>query len=424
MNIWYFHHYATPYSIPGLHRPFEFGTYFNDVGHNVTVFTSSYLHYSDNNMITDGERYIVKEYDGIPTVFVKTCGYASSGINRIRNMFQFYRRLFGVAKKFSKKNGLPDIIVASSPHPLTMLAGIKIAKKFGIPCICEVRDFWPEVFFQGGRLKEKSLLGKILLAGERWIYKKCDSLVFLKEGDHEYIREHKWDIESGGKINMKKCYYINNGVDLKLFNERLNNATFSDPDLDNSKFTVTYCGTIRPINQVDLLVDAAKHLDSDTQVLIYGTGNCVDALKDKIENEKIKNVKLKGYVDNALIPCVLSRSSVNILNYSAKGYNWSRGNSSNKLFEYMASGKPIISTVKMGYDLLERFSCGSSTKECTPEAIAKNVKMIKDLPESEYSAMCENAKRAAEQFDIPVLAEKYLNVINETKNNYKAKVVK
>ena len=25
MNIWYLHHYATPYELPGLHRPFEFG---------------------------------------------------------------------------------------------------------------------------------------------------------------------------------------------------------------------------------------------------------------------------------------------------------------------------------------------------------------------------------------------------------------
>ena len=34
MNIWYLHHYATPYEIPGLHRPFEFGEYFNNQGGN------------------------------------------------------------------------------------------------------------------------------------------------------------------------------------------------------------------------------------------------------------------------------------------------------------------------------------------------------------------------------------------------------
>ena len=27
MNIWYLHPNATPYEIPGLHRPFEFGDF-------------------------------------------------------------------------------------------------------------------------------------------------------------------------------------------------------------------------------------------------------------------------------------------------------------------------------------------------------------------------------------------------------------
>ena len=79
-----------------------------------------------------------------------------------------------------------------------MLAGLKIARKYKIPCICEIRDFWPEVFFFGGKLKEKSLLGRLLLAGERYIYTKADALTFFKEGDHTYIQEKKWDIEHGG----------------------------------------------------------------------------------------------------------------------------------------------------------------------------------------------------------------------------------
>lgn len=419
MNIWYLHHYATPYSIPGLHRPFEFGKYFIKDGNELTVFSSSYLHYDDKNMINDKSKYIVKEYDGINTVYVKTCGYSNSGMKRILNMAQFFFGLFRSTKTYEKSTKAPDIIVASSPHPFTMIAGIRLSKKYRVPCICEVRDFWPEVFFWGGRLKETSLLGKILLCGERWIYEKCNSLVFLKEGDYTYISDHKWDTANGGKIDLKKCNYVNNGVDIETFDAHLEIQEDSPNDEYAGKFIVTYCGTIRPVNNVEMLLDVAKLLDNDTIILIYGSGNCVDDIKKRIETENITNVKLMGYVDSKYVPGVLNKSSVNILNYTAKNYNWSRGNSSNKLFEYLASAKPVISTVKMGYDILEKYNCGLSVSECTAENVAESIKTIKNMDKNNYDIMCANARKAAEHFDIPRLAADYMKVIVDAKNKFK-----
>ena len=412
MNIWYLHHYATPYEIPGLHRPFEFGEYFNKQGHKTTVFTSSYLHYASSNIIEDNSKYLVKKYNGVEAVFIKTTGYENSGVKRILNMFQFGTRLPRIAKKYVKKMGKPDVIIASSPHPFTMLAGLKIAKKFGIPCICEVRDFWPEVFFFGGKLKESSLLGKILLAGEKYIYTKADGLTFLKEGDHTYITDKGWSCEQGGSVDMDKCIYVNNGVDVALYDRRINEHLFEDADFEENKFTVVYCGTIRPVNNIDLILDTAKILGEGYSFLVFGTGNCVDALQKRIDDEKISNVKLKGYVDNKFIPSILSRSSLNLLNYSGTAYNWSRGNSSNKLFEYLASGKPVLSTVKMGYDIIERNNCGASVEHTSPEEIASEIRKINELSVEEYENMCKNARTAALQFDIPALADKYLEEIN------------
>lgn len=419
MNIWYFHHYATPTSIAGLHRPYEFGKYFLNKGNKLTVFSSSYLHYADENMIEDNSLYIEKDYDGVKAVFVKTCGYSNSGIKRIKNMAEFYFRVLKVSKRYLKNHEKPDVIIASSPHPFVMMAGLKIAKKLGIPCISEVRDFWPEVFFTGGKLKEKSLIGRILLSGEKNIYKKSDGIVFLKEGDHTYIDEKKWGIEDGGPIDKKKCYYVNNCVDIEKFDERKNTNVFVDEDLDGDGFKVVYCGAIRPVNNVGLLLDAAKFVDDGVQILIYGNGNCVDELNERIKTENLSCVKMKGFVENKYVPYILSKSDVNVLNYSAKKYNWSRGNSSNKMFEYLASGKPVISTVKMGYDILEKNSCGLSCEQCDGENIAGRINEIKNLSLEKYNEMCQNARRASLEYDMPILAEKYLSVINEVTTNYK-----
>ena len=424
MNIWYLHHYATPYEIPGLHRPFEFGEHFEEKGNKITVFSSSYLHYASRNIIEDRRMYLSNKYGNIDTVFIRTCAYKNSGLKRIINMLQFGLRLPRIAKKCMKNGERPDVIIASSPHPFTMLAGLKIAKKIGVPCICEVRDFWPEVFFFGGVIKETSILGKILLAVEKYIYTKADGLTFLKEGDHTYIIDKGWDLENNGSIDMDKCIYVNNGVDIKLFDKRLADYSFSDPDFDNDKFTVVYCGTIRPVNNIDLILDVAKILGDEYSFLIFGTGNCVEALKKRIEDENISNVRLKGYVDNRFIPSILSQSFLNLLNYSGTAYNWSRGNSSNKLFEYLASRKPVLSTVKMGYDIIEKYNCGTSAEHTTPVEIAAEIRKIKEMKPSDYNELCKNARFAAEDFDISKLADKYLEEIERIMQKFNQKETK
>ncbi len=411
MKIWYLHQHSTPYEIAGVHRPFEFGEYFQNKGHKLTVFCGSFLHFGGYDMIKDKSRYKIMNFGGIDTVYVKTSSYKGSGFKRVLNMIQFWKRLPHVGKKIEKAAGKPDIIIASSPQPLTMLAGLKMAKKYKVPCICEIRDFWPEVFFLSGVVKERSLLGKILLRGERYIYEKADELVFLKEGDHTYITDEGWDKGHGGKIDMSKCAYINNGVDIKRFDNDRKKFPYQDGDLDNGKFNVVYCGSIRPVNNINMVLKAAK-LVPEAQFLIYGSGSCEEELKKKVEDEKISNVKMKGYVDNKYVASILHKSSLNLLNYSSQKYNWSRGNSSNKLFEYLASGKPVLSTVKMGYDILERYHCGLSTEETTPEAIANKIKRMMAMSREDYQKMASNARRAAEEFDIPKLADEYLELMN------------
>ena len=121
---------------------------------------------------------------------------------------------------------------------------------------------------------------------------------------------------------------------------------------------------------------------------------------------------MKGYVNKQYIPYILSKSSINILNYSQSQYNWARGNSSNKLFEYMASGKPIISTVKMGYCILDKYKCGLSLKDSTPEELAMTIMQIKNMQRDQYEKMGLNAIKGAKDFDFSILTGKLIDVIN------------
>lgn len=413
-KIWIFHPYATSPNMSGLTRPYEFAKKIIKIGYEVEIFTSSYLHYTSKNLIKGNELFIEEEVDGIKFNFIKTCSYEGNGLSRIKNFVDYYINL----KKYIKnqkieKDDIADIIYASSPHPLSLLAGIKIAKKLNKPCISEIRDFWPEVFFLGGKLKEKSILGRLLLLGENYLYKKSNALIFLKEGDFNYILERKWDLDQGGNIDLTKIHYINNGVDNEEFTSNIKKYNFFDKDLESNKFKIIYTGAIRKVNNVGKILDVAKLFLNDKEIMfiIYGDGNEKESLEKRVKEENISNVIFKGYIEKKYIPFILSKSSLNILNYSDTEYNWSRGNSSNKLFEYMASGKPIISTVKMGYSIINKYNCGIELEESNIENFYTAIQSIKSLNKNEYDKLCKNAKQGARDFDFKSLSKKIINVI-------------
>lgn len=412
--MWLWNHYATDMYRNQGGRHYWFAQNLIKEGYDATIFCANTYHNKSDFIDTGNKKYKTDTLDDIPFVFVKTTTALGNGLDRVKNMGLFYWNLLSVAKQYAKQHGKPDVILASSVHPLTMVAGIQIAKKYKIPCICEIRDLWPEAIFAFNKARENSTLGKVLVKGEHWIYKNADALIFTKEGDIDYIIEKKWNKNQGGDIDLSKAHYINNGVDIKAFSKSIEENIIEDADLESDKFKVIYVGAIRPVNNVGNILDIAKLLinNNDIEFLIYGDGNEKEMLEKRVINEELSNVKMKGFVNKQFIPYILSKSSVNILNYSQTQYNWSRGNSSNKLFEYMASGKPIISTVKMGYSIIEKYNCGLELENSSPKDLAEAILKIKGMTLEEYEILGVNAKRGAEDFDFNVLTGKLIKVIN------------
>lgn len=411
-RIWIWNHDATRMFSDRAGRHYWFAMKLKERGYVPAVFCANINHFTGETRSLN-MNYEIDEVDGIPFVFVKTTPYRGNGLDRIKNWYSFYRNLFRIYKEVIGRLGKPDLILASSVHPLTMVAGVQIAKRIGVPCICEIRDLWPEAIFNVGKAKENGLIGRILKKGEYWIYRNADALIFTKEGDTDYLREQRWLTEQGGRIDFKKCYYINNGIDYKRYLAQIEEDVLSDDDLESDNFHVVYTGTLRKVNNIENIIDAAYILrqHEDIDFLIFGEGVLRQDLEKAVRDKGLSNVKFKGYVNRQYIPYILSRSSVNLLNYAQDLYNWKRGNSSNKMFEYLASGKPIISTVKMGYDILERYQCGVTLEECTAECLAKGILYVKELPEEQYMQMGIRAREAAKEFDFEKLTDRLEKVI-------------
>lgn len=414
-TVWIWNHYATSMYKDRAGRHYSFAQNLRKRGYNPVIFCASTNHFSNENIKIEKNNYRVDVIDEIPFVIIKTPDYVGNARKRLYNMMRFYKNLFPVAKEYAKKNKKPDVILASSVHPLTLIAGIKIAKKFKVPCICEVRDLWPESIVAYSGLKRTSLIAKVLYRGEKWIYEKADKLIFTMEGGSDYIIERGWSKQNGGSIDLKKVYHINNGVDLAAFKRNQTIYKLEDRDLDNEQtFKVIYTGSIRLVNNIKTIVDAAQVVKNETvnQIifLIYGDGSDKKNLEDFCEKNNIDNVVFKGYVSKNKIPYVLSKSNLNIIHFEdnqIKKY----GASLNKMFEYFASGKPTVSDCEFGYDLIKKYHCGVVVDQADPKQLAKTIIRFSNMPGSEYQQYCENALKAAKDYDYQRLTEKLIELI-------------
>ncbi|WP_226643032.1 glycosyltransferase family 4 protein [Mesobacillus subterraneus] len=414
-NIWIWNHYATNMYKDQAGRHYWLAENLIKQGYKPTIFGASTVHNSSENIDTGNKLFSFDITNGIPFVFVKTPKYLGNGLQRIKNMFSYYKNLFPVAREYAEQHGKPDVILASSVHPLTLVAGIKIAKKMGVPCICEVRDLWPESIIAYGTLSRTSPIAKALYQGEKWIYKKADSIIMTWEGGREYIIDQKWE----NQIDLKKVKHISNGVVIDTFDKNSEKYTIIDSDLDNNAYkNIVYAGSIRKVNNLGMLLDAAKIIQNqgkkDIRFLIYGSGDESEALKKRCEEESINNVIFKGRVEKKYVPSILKKSYINILHNSSTSLD-KYGQSQNKFFEYLAAGKCIVQTYSTGYSICDRFNCGISAPVQNAEEIAKSI-IAAYSDESKIKLMGKNARQAAYQFDFNNLTEKLINIIEDNES--------
>ena len=172
-----------------------------------------------------------------------------------------------------------------------------------------------------------------------------------------------------------------------------------------------YTGSIRQANGIDRVLDiASKISEPKIKFLIWGSGDYVEVLKKQIQKKNLKNVIYKGFIEKKYIPFILSKSDLNILNYQNADI-FKYGCSNNKLFEYLASGKPILSTIKMNYSILNRFKCGIEVD--TVDESVKQILTIYKMSYSERKNLIFNTTVAANEFDFKNLTKKLVSVIEE-----------
>jgi len=381
-SILFISQYYPPETGAAPTRVSELSSRWSERGHDVTVLTSA-PDYPEGEIYEGYQNeWVHTEFrDGVRVVSVKTIPASNRGFGRRALKFIWFMFAATIAGLWLKRH---DVVVATSPQPLTGPAGWLLARVKRSKFVFEVRDLWPE------SITSLSDLNELLLRPLRWIvdftYRHADRVVVVSEGFQPAIQ--------AAGVDAKDTLVHHNGVDPDYF-ELVQTEWSLDSDTVEElqdQFVVSYVGTLGKAHGLSVVLDAAEKLD-DVLFLLVGTGAEADALEAEADRQGLDSVRFAGRHPKAHVPEFLALSDAALVHLKDK--ELFRTAIPSKMFEAMAAGLPVLLGVEgTAARILEDGDAGITFRPENGDELAAAVRELRD-DESRRAELGENGRQLA-----------------------------
>jgi len=313
-----------------VRRLYEFASFFKRQGHDVSILTAM-PNYPDGVVPAKykGNFFARETMNGIRVY--RSFVLPASNAHPQRRMVGFITFLVSSLINSFRIRGKFDLILASSPPVTSPLIGYILSRFRRTKLILEIRDLQPESGEQFGNLK-KSIFTELIKKVMRFLYRKADHVVCVTEGIESWMRNIG--------IPENRLTTIKSGVGQDFIDSHSNGIRkkFGWED----KFLVLYAGTLGWAHSLETVVEAARYLtdQADINFIFVGDGHKRKSLEEMTRKYSLNNISFIGVQPLESIPYFLMASDVLI--ESLKEVPITTGTLPCKLFEYMASGRPIL----------------------------------------------------------------------------------
>jgi glycosyltransferase involved in cell wall biosynthesis len=405
-ELWIFNHYARTGEDAGGARHFEMAKHLIKRGWSVTIFASGITHRTGKNLVKADESRAIKMIEGVRFVWLKASPYKGNGLSRWKNIVEYYLQAIKVKQTIGL--GKPDVVIGSSVHPLAGLAAWHVASRFSVPFVFEVRDLWPQTLIDMGKISKRSPIALVLRKLEVFLYKKAKRIISVLPGAADYI-------EKSG-ISPEKVVWISNGVNIDSY------QTIELPASKES-FELMYLGSLGEANAIEILLDAMKLVsDKNPKVIlrIVGTGPREYALKEQAKKLGLlnKTVRFEGVVPRSEVAGVAEKANAFVITVKDVPGLYRYGISMNKIFDYMAAGKPTVIAIDAFNNPIAESGGGITVKPDDPCELAKAILALVAMPDDKRERMGTCAREHAEKlYSYEHLAHRLESMLVELQSN-------
>lgn len=242
------------------------------------------------------------------------------------------------------------------------------------------------------RRRSKSWLKPI----DKWMYNQYDAIVCIADQTRANLEAY---------IGPKKVLHtINNGVDISRFIRPINNMT------NKREFVVTMVAAFRPQKDFETLFKAMTRLPGNYRLNVVGGGDPGEGQRIKLACSSLgldERVDFLGVRED--VPDILEQSDIVVLSSHWEGLSLSS-------IEGLACGRPFIASDVDGlHEIVDGagilFPCGND------EELASQIQWLCEHPD-EYRHVAMNCQQRARQYDISVMADKYMRLYADITSHF------
>ncbi len=407
MHVLFIHQaFALP-SEPGGTRHYELMKRCAKEGHEFSIVRSN-LNYKTGRKTKAQELGEEKEFENLRIIKAFTPSF-------IHQSF-FWRLVAYLVFMFSSLSNTfrvrsVDVVMGTSPPIFQAITAWISSILHRSPFLLEIRDLWPDFPVELGVLQNPIIigLGRFL---ERFLYRRADHIIVNSPA-------YKDSITKKG-IAADKISVVPNGVDVNMFDPNDKGEEIQQSLKLADKFIVTYAGALGEANDIPTIIRAAEHLKDHSEIhfLLVGDGKKRGDIESLVKKFELENVTLYGSVPKNEIPKLLAASDALVA--TLKNVKSFRKVYPNKIFDYMAAGRPIVSSIDgVIREVVEDSDGGIFVPPGKSAQLAEVIKELYNDPERRFEMGRSAREHVEENFHRDIQADQLTKVIENFGENQK-----
>jgi len=402
MHILLIHQAFASLDEPGGTRHYEFARLLTAHGHRVTVIASP-VSYITGEASDASSSHRKREIEGVAIRRAPVyAAHHKSFAHRIIAFVSFMLSSFWIG--LGVKN--VDVVWGTSPPIFQGVTAWALARLKRARFLFEVRDLWPQFAIAVGVLRNPLLIGASEWL-ERSLYRAADPVVINSPGFAEHVRAK----------GARSVELIPNGADPSMFDPADDGQEFRMAHGLEHSFVVLYAGAHGMSNDLGVVLEAASRLrDRNIEFVLVGDGKEKPALQRRAEALGLKNVTFAAPLPKGEMPKALAGADACIA--ILKPLDEYKTTYPNKVFDYMAAGKPIVLAIDgVIREVVEEANCGLFVEPGDPDAMAQAICQLADDPERCRRMGQQGRRYLEEHFSREKVAERLVAVLESLKGD-------
>lgn len=300
----------------------------------------------------------------------------------------------------------PEVVISYGPPLIGPLASAIIARSCGAKLIIIIYDIYPDILVESGHLQNSFLitaLGKL----ERLSYQLSDRIGVLSEGFRYTLIEEK-------EVPAEKVTVIPVWLDAQdIVPKPRDNLWCREMGIGPEKFVVLYAGTIGLVSGAEVVVEAAKNLQSyeDILFLFVGSGHARDRVEAEARKAGLRNMRFLPFQPRERLSEVQATADISLVTLAP-----GRGKTSvpSKVLGYMAAGRPVLAAVDAECDtadMIKRAECGVVVPPGNAKVIREAILNFFKNPHWRQSSGLKGRRYLEENFERSRVLGRFLDLV-------------